>query len=228
MKGIYIGRSGQLENTTFAILSPNGKKKLTRTGRGPFHEYRNATQMAAGMNKIAESYKVDAKTLMSDTSLPYSESVDVGLNISAADNIPMIVIAASDDAKSKSLEQKLLPHAWSTSVIGQFNYAKASSASNLSTLTGIKGDADQIDSILIVEPGQFGLSGKVLAQLDGSAGKEKLKTVLLNAVANCQRIQKDHNSHVQLGIQLGVDWESEIPETDAQSVQARKRARGQR
>jgi hypothetical protein len=228
MKEIYTGRSGQLENTTFGILSPNGKKKLTRTGRGPFHEYRNASQMAAGMDKIARSYNVEAKTLMSDTSLPYSESVDVGLNISAADNIPMVVIAATDEAEAKALEEKLLPHAWSESIMGQFNYAKATSSKDLSTLTGIKGDTEKLESILIVEPGQFGLSGKVLDQLDSSVEKHKLQSVLVDAIANCQRVQKDHNSHVQLGIQLGVDWESEIPETDAQALNARKRARGQK
>lgn len=225
MKGIYVGKSGQMENTTFAILSPNGKKKLTRVGRGPFHEYRNASQMAAGMNRIAKSYDVKPETLMSDSDLPWSESVDVGLNISSADSIPMIVIAADENAKMKKLQQKLLPLAWSKSVIGQFNYAKATSTGDLNALTGIN-EESELNSILIVEPGQFGLSGKVLKQLDVSASEEELKQALANAIENCQRVSKDHGSHVQLGIQLGVEWDSEIPETDQQSVRARKRARG--
>ena len=176
--------------------------------------------MADGMNKIARQYKVKPEVLMSDRDLPWSESVDVGLNISSADNIPMVVVAAEDEASMKQLQQKLLPHAWSESVIGQFNYAKATSADDLKTLTGIAEDSG-LNSILIVEPGQFGLSGKVLGQLDSSTSDEAFQESLANAIKNCQRVSKDHGTHVQLGIQLGVDWKSEIPETDQQSVRAR-------
>ncbi len=227
MKSIYLDRSGAMKNTTFAILSPNGKEKLTRAGRGPFFEYRNASQMATGMDAIAKTYKVDAETAMSDTELPYAESVEIGLNISAADVIPMVVIASSDEAKAKALVQKMRPLAWrDDSIVGQFTFAKASEAKELSTLTGIKGDLDKLNSILIVEPGQFGMSGKVLAQFDGRVSNEDLKSALVDTIANCVRVSKDHGSHVKLGIQLGIDWESEIPETDSESVRARERARG--
>ena len=227
MKGIHLDRTGLLKNTVFAILSPNGKEKLTRAGRGPFYEYRNAAQMAAGMDKIAGTYKVEPESQGSDVQLPYAESVDIGLNISAADVIPMIVLVGSDQDKIKSLEQKLVPLAWKDDdIIGQFTYAKASEASQLETLTGIKGDFDKLNSIVIVEPGQFGLSGKVLAQFDGDVSNEDLKSALVDAVMNCERISKDHGSHVDLGIKLGIDWESEIPESDPESSAARKRIRG--
>jgi len=109
MKSIYLDRSGLLKNTTFAILSPDGKQKLTRAGRGPFFEYRNARAMASGMDKIAKTYKVDSENANSDVGLPYAESVEIGLNISSADVIPMIVLASRDEEQATALETKLVP-----------------------------------------------------------------------------------------------------------------------
>lgn len=227
MKSVYLDRSGVLKNTTWAILSPDGKEKLTRAGRGPFHEYRNAAHMAAGMNEIASSYKVSSEDDGSDTQLPYAESVDIGLNIAAADILPMVVVLSSDESKGKALEEKLLPLAWKDdSIKGQFAYAKTSKATDLAALTGIEGEQDKLNSILIVEPGQFGLSGKVLHQFDIEVSNEDLKSKLVDTIMTCERVTKDHDSHVNLGIKLGVDWKSEIPETDSQSVRARERVRG--
>jgi len=227
MKSIWLDQTGQLKNTTWAILSPDGKEKLTRAGRGPFHESRNATDMARGMDQIAKQYKVSTDKVGSDTQLPLAESVEIGLNISAADNIPMVVVFAADQEKAESLQEQLLPLAWQDeSIIGQFNYAKAADESELSMLTGIKEDQLQANSILIVEPGQFGLSGKVLQQLDAETSNQQLKSALVEAIANCKRISKSHDSHVKLGIQLGIDWETEIPETDNEALSAKKRIRG--
>lgn len=227
MKSIYLDKTGVLKNTTFAILSPDGKEKLTRAGRGPFYEYRNAKAMAAGMDKIAATYKVDAELATSDVKLPFAESVEVGLNISSADVIPMVVLVSNDDDQAKKLEEKMVPLAWrDDSVIGQFTYAKAADPSQLSALTGIKGEAEKAHSILIVEPGQFGMSGKVMHQFDAKVSNEDLKSALADAVANCKRVVKDHDTHVKLGIEIGIDWKSEIPETDPGSVSARKRMRG--
>lgn len=227
MKSIWLDQTGLLKNTTWAILSPDGQEKLTKAGRGPFHEYRNASDMASGMQEIAARYQADDGKAGSDTQLPFAESVDIGLNISAADNIPMLVLVSADEEKAKALEQTLLPLAWQdAAIIGQYNFAKASSAKELSMLTGISGDIEKVDSLLIVEPGQFGLSGKVLKQLDAQTSVEDLKAALLAGVADCERLVKSHDSHVKLGIKLGIEWESEIPETDVQALDAKKRMRG--
>jgi hypothetical protein len=83
-----------------------------------------------------------------------------------------------------------------------------------------------LNAILVVAPGQFGLSGKVLAQFDADSDTEAMKTKIADVLEKFERIEKSHGSHVQLGIELGIDWESAIPETDAEAVRARKRARG--
>jgi hypothetical protein len=225
MKGLFT-RSGEVENTTFAILSPDGKKKLTRAGRAPFYEYRDARAMASGMKKIAQQYKVTDDDALSDEKLPFARTLDLGLNIASADALPLIVVAGQNEKQIQTLERKFAPIAWAESNAGQFGYAKVTDADSLKPITGIAGDLKNLNAILVVAPGQFGLSGKVLAQFDADSDTEAMKTKIADVLEKFERIEKSHGSHVQLGIELGIDWESAIPETDAEAVRARKRARG--
>ena len=49
---IFRGRSGQLENTVFCIMSPDGKDKLVRSGRSPGWSFPGEEEQAArGMGK---------------------------------------------------------------------------------------------------------------------------------------------------------------------------------
>lgn len=226
MKKIYKGRSGNVENTTFAILGPDGRKKLTRTGRAPFHEYRNAARMAAGMREIVKRYEPTGNANADHRSLPFTDTLDVGLNISAADGLPMIVVVANETSQQNVLLEKVLPLAWSDELAGQFTYAQVIDPKQLKPLTGIEGSPEELNAILIVQPDPFGLSGKVLAQFNSTNNAKEMKSDLMQIIHNFERIKKDHKSHVQLGIRMGIEWESAIPESDPESVAARKRARG--
>src|SRR4051794_13529150 len=48
--------SGQLENTVFGILAPDGNKKLGRSSRGINHLYSGADQFADALTKISAMY----------------------------------------------------------------------------------------------------------------------------------------------------------------------------
>src|SRR5438132_8002472 len=61
LKSICPTGSGELENTVFAILSPDGKKPLTRTARSPSHAFDDAARMAETMNRLASSYPPKTK-----------------------------------------------------------------------------------------------------------------------------------------------------------------------
>src|SRR5438034_5706728 len=37
LTSFFVGRSGQLENTTFVLVAPDGKTPLSRAGRSPDH-----------------------------------------------------------------------------------------------------------------------------------------------------------------------------------------------
>jgi len=227
MKKIYRGRSGELENTTFAILDPTGRKKLTRAGRAPFHEYRDASRMAAGMNEIALRYTDASDVKLQDAALPLTDSLEIGLNISAADGLPMIILAAKEESQLKVLRKKVRPLAWSDELIGQFAFAEVTDPKQLKLLTGLKDSSEELNGILVVQPGQFGLSGKVLKQFDSKTDSISLANHLSHVAQTFERTEKNHRNHVQQGIQLGIEWESAIPETDENSIAAKKRARGE-
>ncbi|MGV3723851.1 MAG: thioredoxin family protein, partial [Actinomycetota bacterium] len=52
-RSLYIGRSGDVENTTFCILSPDGKKPITRAGRGIRQIFQSPDQMQWWMAEAA-------------------------------------------------------------------------------------------------------------------------------------------------------------------------------
>jgi hypothetical protein len=221
MSKIYASRSGQLENTTFAILSPDGKEKLTATGRGPFHEYRDNRSMARGMDEIAEKFDVAEDVLGTNVALPLLKSVDVALNVAASDGTPLVVTVAKDQAQLDEINQRLLPVAWGSDLIGQYAFASATEFQDLKPIPGVEKDA----GVIVIKPGQFGLSGKVLAQFPADVDLESLGEKMKELATSYESNQMSHDAHVQLGIQLGIDWTSEIPETDQQSLRAKERAR---
>ena len=224
MESVFLPRTGLLENTTFGILSSDGKRRLTAAGRGPMHAFRGAADMADGMNEISQQFVGARVSRLTDNQLPLMESVDVGLNVAACDNLPVVVTFSSDQQELDMLNAGLVEVAWSESLAGQFVYATASAAKQLKPVRGIELDA----GILVVEPGQYGLSGKTLAQLKPTATKEEVQATLAQVVKTFSRQPVSTNSHIALGIQLGIEWKSEIPETDQQSLRAKERARGGR
>src|SRR5262245_59734750 len=53
LKALVPTRSGELENSVFAILSPDGNDNLVRASRGIRHVYVDSRAMAEGMDQIA-------------------------------------------------------------------------------------------------------------------------------------------------------------------------------
>jgi hypothetical protein len=224
MESVFLPRAGLLENTTFGILSPDGKRRLTASGRGPMHAFRGSADMARSMNEISQQFVGARLSGLIDNQLPLMESVEVALNVAACDNLPLVVTFSSDQQQLDKLNSDLLGVAWSESLAGQFVYATASDTKRLKPILGIEIDT----GVLVVEPGQYGLSGKTLAQLKPTATREQMQAALAHVVNNFARKPASTNAHIALGIQLGIEWKSEIPETDQQSLRAKERARGGR
>ena len=179
--------------------------------------------MAEGMKKIAADYKVADDTVFSDPNLPYIAELDLAINISAADQLPLVMVIGNDPEKKKELEAKLLPLAWSNTFAGQFDYVSADGEDDFKPVLGLEGDLKSINSLVIVEPGKFGLSGEVLAQLDADASSEKIKAALSNAITAMVRPYRNHRAHVKAGIELGVEWESQTPVTDPEAAEGVRR-----
>jgi len=224
-KKLYIGRSGELENTVFAILSPE-EKPLVRSGRGPFFAFRNAPHMATEMKLIAADYPRptsadDAKTPMM---LPMIKKLDLALNVASCDTLPVAVVVAPTKERAKEIAADFRETAWQEEFAGQFNYAIAVTEKDRNLLNGLT----MTEGVAIVSPDEFGLASKVIEQIPATSDKDTQAAKMRSSLTAMPRRLKNYQQHIQLGIQLGVDWETAIPETDPQSVQARERARGKR
>ncbi|MEM9413562.1 MAG: hypothetical protein AAGA30_20810, partial [Planctomycetota bacterium] len=221
---IYRSRSGELENTTFVVLSPDGQEKLCRAHRSADRVFGNAKKMARELNQIANRYP--SKSLAAKSAeLPYVKSVDLALNVASAEQLPLAVIYDGGDQKELEKLEKLAKQvAWRKEKIGQFVYARSSESADLKPLAV----NDTKPGIYLVHPGDFGLYGNSLQRVDSASSLEDLSRAMDVAIRKMPRVQKDHDSHVRTGIRLGIEWESAIPETDPQAVRARQHARGNR
>ena len=214
---IYRSRSGQLENTVFALLAADGQTKLSRSGRSPDFAFRGERNFIAGLNEIAKA-KSNSQKRFSDATLPVTKNLDLGLNIASSDLIQLIVVVGEDEQVVQRLSQKALPLAWNEKIGGQFVFATAKTASELKPI-----GLDQAkNGIYVVEPGPFGMSGKVVAKFDESIDIKKA-TEKLAALSGAYKVSKDYQQHVRAGISLGIEWKTETPVTDQQSLRANRR-----
>ena len=219
LKSIYVGRSGDLENTTFALLEPNGRKTLSRPGRGP-HAFRSASQLADQMDTIAKDYPRSQSAKFQDPQPPVMDRVDLALNVAACENLPLLITCADTDEDLKQLNQALAAHVWNDDLAGQFVFATTRNQADLKPLNG----STKNSGILVVDPGPYGITGRVQHEFAGV--DETLSAKLLQFVTGLPPKTKDRLEHRHYGLQLGLDWETVIPETDPRSIRAKARARG--
>jgi hypothetical protein len=206
LKSIFIGRSGELENTTFAILSPDGKRQLIRAGRSPDFAFRSIGTMATTMRRISSQYGARG----TDTELPVMSDTRLAINVASCDNQPLVILRASKKERLDELKETMSKLAWSDEFIGQFLYVATTDSAELKAIRGLQPSSE----IIVVEPGNFGIDGDVLAQLKGDASEASLKEALDVSVVLHQRVDKQTVSHMRLGSRLGIQWKTAIPVTD--------------
>lgn len=214
LKTIFIGRSGELENTTFAILSPDGKRQLVRSGRSPDFAFRGpldfaAESMASSMNRIAAQYEAQDVT-GKELGLPVLADFRLALNVAACDNLPLIVSFADESQQVRRIEDTLTPLAWSDEFIGQFLYASATKQDDLKQIKGLKLKS----GLAVIQPNRFGVEGELIAQLDADASAEDIADALNLAIVLHQRFGKETRDQTTSARRLGINWKSKIPVTD--------------
>ncbi len=154
LKGIARTASGELENTAFCLLAPDGKTKLIHGARGIEQVYADAQEMAEGMDRVTARYSAKA----SPSALPVVANVRLAIDIAAADNRPLVVIVGGERVRDR-LTKQVASLAWSDAFIGRFVYASGSNK-ELAQIGGVKIDS----GIAIVAPDKFGQKGAVLQQ----------------------------------------------------------------
>ena len=217
MENLLGVREGTLPNTVFCLLAPDGKTPLTRPARGP-SAFRTPENLALQMNKMLQRFK----TTVSDSfvsPIPYVDRVDLALNVAASDNRPLIVAFGSDEKELAAINSKLQPLVWDQGLIGQFMYASTTDIAELNVLLG----TDKTPGIFVVEPDEFGVSGKVTRHVDLNAQEEDILAALKSGLQAFTPFSKDHRRHIANGYTVGIEWETVVPESDPMSVQAKQR-----
>lgn len=200
LRSIFVGGSGEVENTTFALLAPDGRTLLARPGRSPNFAFRDAPHMARDMHQLAQAYKPRPSV----PSLPGVSDLRLAINVGACDNLPVIAAIATDPGP---LEAQLAPLAWTPQLAGKAVWSVDTPAAAQKLLGGARGK----DGFLVIQPGTYGLDGRVLAWV--AAGPNALKQ-LQQALALHRPAVKNAHDHIREGNRQGVHWQTRIPVTD--------------
>lgn len=203
----FSGRDGDLENTTFVLLDPAGKRALSRGGRSPRMMFDGANDLAKKLRDLTAQF--EAKP--GDRGLLRIADLRLGLNIAASDGLPLVVGIGSES------DHKILREsAWQDGMQGQAHYVLLADAKPLAKFEGFAPGA----GIYVLQPETFGRTGKVVAQFSAS---EKLLATKLLAVLPNARIKKDEDrKHVRNAHRAGISWKSAIPVSD-QAAKSRQR-----
>jgi len=227
LKGIGGSLKYEVANTTFVLLAPNGKTRLTRAGRAPRQTFRGDDDGLSGllseMKRIAKRYPGNGKAIGEQT--PYLVDVRRALNVAACDNQPLVVVSFADKPKTKEVEQAVSELAWSDDFRGRYAFVKSSAVSELAKVKNLPKDIDKENCVFVVQPGVYGLTGKVISTAD-SIDQEALKKTL---EAGLKSFNKHPMSRQELaaGVRKNIEWDAENPESRVEKKRNRNR-RGSR
>lgn len=203
LRHIFIGGSGQVENTTFAILSPDGRTPLVRSGRGPNWAYRQSQDMAAGMEAIANYYH-SRPAQAGD--LPAVPNLRLAVNVGACDNLPVVAALSDDPRQLEGWRRRLTGVCWDPALLGRAIYTLDATRNAAGLVPGSQ------SGLVVIQSGQFGQDGHVLARLDPDS--PNLVRELDAALSRYRAQPKNVHEHMRQGHMRGVYWRTQIPVTD--------------
>ena len=241
MKRLYVSYTGEIANTMFALLSPDGKTRLSEADRSPAQVFggviqRRASQPgAAEQNKAAAARMVESMGVISlaypgkkgaaggPQALPYLGDLRMAVNVAACDNQPLVVVYAEKSAELAQLEKALQPIAWSKDVIGRALYVAVSDATEYARY--IKGKKPAAGYALVA-PEPYGRHATPLLAIDAATKPDRVRKQLIAALALYNPPPKDFEKHEAEGLKAGIKWRPKTPITD-RSRRQRGRSRRQ-
>ena len=217
LKSFFVGRGGELENTTTVLVAPDGKTPLSAAGRGPSWLIDGVPRgpdvelPADAPFKLANVLQQQAKPFADSTaptSLPVAADFRRALNIASCDRVPLVVLfSAGDEELAMIMQQRVAKLAWEERFIGQLQYVVVNDREELSEIS----DVPEKPSILIIEPGQFGIDGNTIEECNATATVRVIRSMFTRSLREIDIAVKDRNPHVFEGRRQGIKWESEIP-----------------
>lgn len=201
LEGVFKGRAGTLENTVFALMTPDGTQYLTRTGRSPNFVWRDAASMAKGLKELAARYPAKGAPL----ALPTLHDFRLALNVASCDSMPLLTAVGPKETAEVTLARL----AWHPELLGKWAYAPVPTENELAAAgLSLK------PGILALEPDTYGQKATVLSQWPLDTPLPALLAGLKEAQKRHKGEGKDPRQHIRQGERLGVLWKSLLPNTD--------------
>lgn len=210
-------------NTAFAILTPDGKPAARGRGpgRGPMDLYKDAAEMAKGMDAIAEKYPL--KKVEGVPALPVSLTAKVGLAVAASENQPLVVVVSDGGKQQEEIEAKLAPLAWSKPFDGRFVYASTSAAKGVPK----SGDFKIASGIAVIEPDTFGMGGKIVKEIPADQSATKIAEALTEALKSHVVMSKTRRGLHFQGLKEGIFYVPNLPVVARGEASDRERYKAQ-
>ena len=132
------------------------------------------------------------------------------LVIAACDNQPLVVLYATSEKELRKSKAQLSALAWSEEFVGRLQFIVATSREDLASISGLP----EGDFLAVVQPGQFGLKGKVLGSLATTTTEKELAKLLRQSLENYSRKDLSMQQHRQQGRRADAIWKTVMPVTD--------------
>ena len=197
---------GELLNTAFAVFAPDGETKLTKQSRSMRFAF-DVRSVPKGLIEIARQYP--GVKMKEPAHTPDFSSLREAVNASACDERPLVIAWASDSEQQTKLEQALRPLAWRNGIVGRFHWDFATSTE----IRELIKDAPVADcGVIVVQSEPFGRNATVIGTIDVEQPLADQCISLLLALKDFDSsfAKLPYKEHVELGKNLGVEWEEAI------------------
>ncbi len=245
LRQVFSGRTGELDNTVFAMMNPDADEYLCKTGRSPNFAFRSPRAMADEMKLIAKKYQGKENLSLDELPVPQMKNFRLAQNVASCDGLPLIVAVLpavqskkenasepkeSSEAKNDSTELQNQPAlspssvnqlAFDDSLAGKFHYYVTSDASELADVKDFSGEP----GIYAIQPDAYGTSSVATLSWKPDSSLKSVADDLRQLADDSGKVTKNHNQHVRAGRQTGKEWQTEIPVTDPDAIEAQKRGR---
>ena len=219
--------NGRLANTACTVLAPDGKSRLSGSGRS-LHQLFGDRFIEAELARIAKQYpgrNMDELPLTPDFT-----AVRESVNMSACDGRPLVIAWASSETERAAMEKQLRPLAWSEEFIGRVHWDMTVGDSFRSLIpNSLAGES----GVIVVQPEPYGRTATVIGAIDLDLSLEDQQWVLRRAVERFEeQFEKlPYEQHVQAGLRQGIEWDEAVEmgeRDDGPSSERERPERGER
>ena len=207
---------GAFANTAFCVLAPDGKKRLSSSGRSPAALFGRrggpefgAEEVVEVLQEISSEYK--AKGDDEDAVIQDFHSFRQALNVAAGDQ-RLLVYTISKESERKKAEKVLQAVLNDAEIEGLFHHDFGDAAIDKDWMKSVS-DERTGSGFVVIHADEFGMQGEVVARLSLETSSKALREKLVasnEAFAESEE-RKIYGEHVREGRRNGVFFEGGMP-----------------